>query len=199
MCCACPLSAEKAPAGYGLGTTANTIKLASPDDATAFGLCCCDVESPLGTDTLFNYLTIPYNSYYATQIAFRTVLSQTQIAVRQKNGGTWQPWEWPDPPMELGVEYRTTERHRGKVVYAKTFDFGTLPNGTYRAVGWASSGYATAVLRVSGVASDGTTIPYTTNGGKRLDISGAPTWVVIYSESDNSAYTATVTVWFTKD
>ena len=35
--------------------------------------------------------------------------------------------EWLNPPMELGVEYRTTERWLGKVVYTKLFDYGTLP------------------------------------------------------------------------
>lgn len=35
--------------------------------------------------------------------------------------------EWVNPPMELGVEYRTTERHNGKVVYAKAVDCGNMP------------------------------------------------------------------------
>lgn len=35
------------------------------------------------------------------------------------------PWEWVDPPMELGVEYRTTGRYLGKPVYVKTFNIPT--------------------------------------------------------------------------
>ena len=27
------------------------------------------------------------------------------------------PWEYVNPPMELGIEYRTVERFRGKSVY----------------------------------------------------------------------------------
>lgn len=50
--------------------------------------------------------------------------------VRQKYGGTWKPWEWENPPMELGMEYRTTERHNGRAVYAKCVAFGGLPHGT---------------------------------------------------------------------
>ena len=30
---------------------------------------------------------------------------------------TEAPWEWVNPPMKLGVEYRTTERYLGKPVY----------------------------------------------------------------------------------
>ena len=39
------------------------------------------------------------------------------------NNGSWQPWEWVNPPMKFGVEYRTTERFNGKAVYAVCFDF----------------------------------------------------------------------------
>ena len=36
--------------------------------------------------------------------------------------------EWINPPMVAGVEYRTTERRRGSVVYTKLVEFGTFPN-----------------------------------------------------------------------
>ena len=35
--------------------------------------------------------------------------------------------EWINPPMEMDVEYRTSERHNGKVVYAQLVGMGTLP------------------------------------------------------------------------
>lgn len=38
--------------------------------------------------------------------------------------------EWVNPPMLVGVEYRTTERYDGKPVYVKVVDYGTLPNNT---------------------------------------------------------------------
>ena len=38
----------------------------------------------------------------------------------------WQPWEWLTPPMELGVEYRTTERYLGKPVYTQIKQFDNL-------------------------------------------------------------------------
>lgn len=45
-----------------------------------------------------------------------------------KDNGVWRPVEWINPPMELGVEYRTTERYLGKPVYAKVVNCGSLPN-----------------------------------------------------------------------
>lgn len=43
-------------------------------------------------------------------------------AERIMKAGIWGPWEWVNPPMILGTEYRTTERYLGKPVYAKTFN-----------------------------------------------------------------------------
>ena len=41
------------------------------------------------------------------------------ILTRMKSSGVWLPWEWVNPPMKSGVEYRTTERMDGKPVYSK--------------------------------------------------------------------------------
>ena len=46
----------------------------------------------------------------------------------------WMPFEWENPPMKIGVEYRTTERYDGKPVYAKAINFGQAPNATYKDV-----------------------------------------------------------------
>lgn len=41
-------------------------------------------------------------------------------AIRFSNNGVFQPWEYEDPELRLGVEYRTTERWNGKPVYVLT-------------------------------------------------------------------------------
>lgn len=56
---------------------------------------------------------------------------QASIAVRKStdNGdGSWGPWEWVNPPMELGVEYRTMERYLGKPVYTQIINCGSMPD-----------------------------------------------------------------------
>ena len=55
--------------------------------------------------------------------------------------------EWLNPPMELGVEYKTTERYMGKPVYTKIVDFGDGPNKTYKEV---SHGMDISYCRVIG-------------------------------------------------
>lgn len=46
-------------------------------------------------------------------------------AIRAKMAGVWQPWEWVNPPMVPGVEYRTTKRHNGKPVYTHCREMNT--------------------------------------------------------------------------
>lgn len=48
------------------------------------------------------------------------------LCVRTIYGSTIFPWEWVNPPMESGVEYRTTERFQGRSVYYKIVDCGQI-------------------------------------------------------------------------
>lgn len=43
-----------------------------------------------------------------------------------KANNAWDPFEWVNPPVELGVEYRTTERYYGEPVYVKVVDCGNI-------------------------------------------------------------------------
>lgn len=61
-----------------------------------------------------------YTDNYAVLIA---VSYSGYKAIKRKQGGTWQPWEWENPPMLSGVEYRTTERSNGSVVYRKMVEY----------------------------------------------------------------------------
>lgn len=40
--------------------------------------------------------------------------------------GAFYDWEWVNPPMKAGVEYRTTERYTGKPVYTRLLELGTF-------------------------------------------------------------------------
>lgn len=42
--------------------------------------------------------------------------------------------EWINPPMTIGVEYRTTERYNRKPVYYKLINFGGLPSSGHRSI-----------------------------------------------------------------
>ena len=61
-------------------------------------------------------------------------LGQPDHFVRYAVDGVWTPWEYVNPPMQLGVEYRTVEQYNSKPVYAKAISFGQAPNATYKDV-----------------------------------------------------------------
>lgn len=70
----------------------------------------------------------------------------TQVREQQRLvfNNVWHSWDWVNPPMHVGGEYRTTERHHGKVVYTMNIDFGTLPNNSTKSID-APSGVAQLV------------------------------------------------------
>lgn len=57
------------------------------------------------------------------------VLTGCQAVILYNNG--WGEWEWLNPPMTFGVEYRTTERYMGKPVYAKCVNYGYITAGEH--------------------------------------------------------------------
>lgn len=101
-----------------------------------------------------------------------------------KDNGVWQPVEWINPPMELGTEYRTTERYLGKPVYAKLVDCGTIPaQGTHKDLVFSPD--ANSIVSVSAYSPQrGNTLPYYDANGVRCSITGSGTTVMIWNYSE---------------
>ena len=131
-------SANKAPGGFGLGSGVGQAIL-DANEATLGGFYYWGANAK---NIPFRYgamVVIPRSSNTAkpcvTQIASEELggtSPQASIAVRKStdnSDGSWGPWEWINPPMELGVEYRTTERYLGEPIYVKVVNCGVLPSG----------------------------------------------------------------------
>lgn len=123
---------EKAPDGHGLGDT--TISEAPNKDAnkiTTTGWYMAAVNTPIPGWWLISSITygdIRYQFAYANEGA-SGILNGTVSQRSQKDASSgWTPWEYVNPPMKLGVEYRTTERYLGYPVYVKLINLGSLPN-----------------------------------------------------------------------
>lgn len=113
---------------------------------------------------------------------------------RGRSGNTWLPWEWVNPPMQLGVEYRTTERYLGKPVYVKVVDCGNLPASGLKNI---THGIANCKpIYVYGEMSNGNTLPYTV--GTTYSISADGAYIQIYVTGDFSQYTVKATIKYTK-
>lgn len=135
--------AGKAPAGYGLGGSAVSFNVININDmksngwfytSTAYGYY-------IGNTPLY-YINLRVDSWidcagYAC--ATQTIFMET-IQVKRTFRDNWGEWEWVNPPMIPGVEYRTTERWNGKAVYVQMLNFGALPNSTAKVMDVSVSG-----------------------------------------------------------
>lgn len=132
---------EKAPGGYGLGSVARF--LSADDDLNTIGAAgwyWWTAPVPQNAPNNFSHCAMRVDCGAKTTGNYAT---QTVYFIGAKLGGKlrrynvdseWAPWEWVNPPMQLGVEYRTTERYLGKPVYVKLIDCGNLPDGTTKEV-----------------------------------------------------------------
>lgn len=122
--------------------------------------------------------------------------------------GQWDPLEYINPDMQLGVEYRTTERYLGKPVYVKAVDCGGIPSNSAKTVSFdpgydGVNGASTfRALRVWGVTSDGWTLPALTYGyglDRSINISGYYNAIIIgTTETGSTSSIVTVVVKYTK-
>lgn len=139
-----PLNAETfnqmvasfAPGGYGLGTSSTQITYDDLDNTVANGLyyftkttAIAGVEASYWCMRVFNY---GLGTKTCTQEIYPISKDGYCKIIRTKRDGTWQRLdeaEVVNPPLKLGVEYRTTERFNEKPVYAKALDFGAGAKG----------------------------------------------------------------------
>lgn len=113
----------------------------------------------------------------------------------------WLSLEWENPPMNLGTEYRTTERYLGKPVYVKLFDVGELPSNSFKKE--AHSLTKTAVVDLYGVSTNGKyhfPSAYRDSASEhRVDLYINSTDIIITTVGSWAGVSAYVTVKYTKD
>lgn len=211
---------NKAPAGYGLGELSGKKLTASDniDNIRVSGIYTYSwnpSNQPSG---------LPAEAQYHDGLLI--VIAGAQNAVEQKiifvkgsptaNTGdnctvhrlslgtsAWQPWEWVNPPMNLGVEYRTTERYLGKPVYVRLHDFGALPNNTFKEDSSPASWSIDKAICAYGTTSDGITIP-TQNyagmitDGRRVSMYFMRTELTIATDANRTNTSATIFLKYTK-
>ena len=116
-------------------------------------------------------------------------------------GSVVYPWEWVNPPLIMGIEYRTTERYHRKPVYAKAVEVGVLPNNSYKEVLIAYG--ITGIIRLDGYAywSGSSTyldkIPLTKFGVNTVLYSNS--LLRFSASSDLSNYSAYAVVYYIKE
>jgi hypothetical protein len=121
-----PEAIGAAPAGFGLGEQsiyAGDLNSAVTNGWYFYG------DSAINRPTHINYgclLVVSRigNTHQPVQIVYgvRDDATKERIVARRASGDagtTWSEWEYENPPLVTGVEYRTTKRYQGAVVYEK--------------------------------------------------------------------------------
>lgn len=183
-----------APSGYGLGEEA-------PKDVEDI-----DTVTNTGFYRWYNRVDpLPYGWFYGTFIDYGNddgLLKAKQYGgsievSRSKIGGVWQPWEWVNPPMVLGAEYRTTERFNGNPVFVKLVDCGALPNNSHKYVSY-SDGYSYVPLEIMyGTTNHLNTIPWTWESDE-TSVQADAYQIIIVTTKDKSAQSARVAIKYAK-
>lgn len=118
---------DAAPDGFGLGG----VLADAPENSEGFA------DANLITATGFYravrnvlyggwHYIIHLNYDSATALQLAAYVSGEVYGAREKRLNVWGDWEHTNPPMKLGIEYRTTERYLGKPVYYKIVDCGQI-------------------------------------------------------------------------
>lgn len=147
----------------------------------------------------FNYGVMVVQRRYSLITQTIRYVNITAIRCSEDGGVTWSAWEYVNPPMALGVEYRTTERYNGKPVYAKLFDYGVLPNAASSYVSFNPSGSIDAVVYVTPVYYSASFNQYFTGSIGEVDqcYANSNGSLSIKTNADGSGLTATVLVKYT--
>ena len=190
-----------APAGYGLGAKDGKL-ITDGNDALVGGWF---YWGNIDTNLPFTYGHMrvdPRISSTNGQTLMQTAYSdsyQGSVAQRKMIDGVWKPWEWVNPPMQLGVEYRTTERYQGKPVYVKLVDLGNCPSSSYKDV--TVLGNTEVGFRCEGTWTygGGSTLPFESSSNDKMAIAIIDKKVRIFTGGkDFSTYTAKATIYYTK-
>ena len=193
--------ANKAPAGFGLGGQSK--ELTSGDDLNTIwenGWYRWGSSSPQNAPKMTSdvggarYIfarVANYDSQNVLQEYWSLNQGAQNKAHRICRNGVWGPLEWINPSMQIGVEYRTTERHNGKPVYKKAVNTGALSAGTSKSVAHGVENIGLRLSALYGINNDGDNLvgnPGITGilvGGSNITITTAAgfstsnSWVVI--------------------
>lgn len=123
----CVRGAESlAPGGFGLGAAAAPVTDLNQTVLSGWYSCAGSSNGP--SSNFYGWLLVSSRTGAGGMIRQDawSALEQPDHFVRYAVDGVWTPWEYVNPPMQLGVEYRTTERYNGNPVYAKAVNIGKL-------------------------------------------------------------------------
>lgn len=178
-----------APQGFGLGGSGRGFDIKDIDNFKQSGWYYSSDANGYNVDGVpMYYILLRVDSWWETA-GFNTVVQTVYYdgleARRFCQLDGWRPWEWVNPPMEVGKEYRTTERYMGKPVYVKVVDCVGCPGTEVKAVAHNTEGVVESIISAVGRVSGTRLFPSSVIGGTmKLDIETTATDIVLYATAD---------------
>ena len=129
--------ANKAPAGFGLGTV-NPPAISDLNTCKQSGWYYTNERTlnvPEKFGYIFRYASVQVYARTSEEIVQRLISAghvyhSEMLRYTLDGGETWTE-EFVTPPLDVvGMEYRTTERFKGSPVYAKLLDFGSVSDNS---------------------------------------------------------------------
>lgn len=196
-----------APSGFGLG--GNSKLLTSDDDVNligASGWYTWVSNSVPANAIIVSNITIMRVDAYTPGVKVQTLygatdgsdfITQPIVARRMIYGSKIGTWEYVNPPLYLGVEYRTTERYLGKPVYCRLIDFGSLPNATTKMVYFNNN--SSIIISAVGITSYMVLLLGTSENEHNAELKARNNTITIKTTDNQTSYTATILVKYYKD
>lgn len=138
----------------------------------------------------------------------RVTSTNGYVITRMRYSNAWTEWDWVNPPMTYGNEYRTTKRisvnGTPKPVYTKRFEFKALPNATSRRVQIPNYTDAYTMHNVQFIMRHSSTdaamqLAYGADPGFFIEEQASDKiYVVVNTTGDFSSYNGYVTIEYTK-
>ena len=195
-----------AQGGFGLGvlgTKATTLTNANDGTAIGWYRITSNTTNGVGAVALLRVDSTSENNLVQTAYAGGYSNEYYLIQRRYLHNGVWSAWEWENPPLVAGTEYRTTERFQGKPVFAKLVQLGDLPASASKSVSFNTSSSVTVVSFKAFAKSKESAVtqmmPLISNtGGVLAKVQVTNYNVVVYALSDLSSYEGYVIIKYTK-
>lgn len=149
-----------APSGFGLGGEGNILYNVDANECVSTGWYAPGKNTPVeGIWIIRTDAAIGAIRQTAYAISNSNGVPDYVVCRRNYSKKQWQPWEYVNPPMQLSVEYRTTERYLGKPVYCKLIDCGKFPApGSSKQIAHGISNCRP--ISITGQMSNANTVPY---------------------------------------
>lgn len=176
-----------APTGFGLGTGCVTID--SVKSITKNGWYLTQGDVPLAGAWFCNAKC----SVDAYNIIVDAYSADGKLHARYTKNGAMDEWEWVNPPLNMDVEYKTTERWYSYPVYVRMINMGALPNNSTKTYAISDHAGGGRIISAEGYENaSGQKIPsacFASNFSNVVDLPFSGLNLTIQTNFDGSAFT----------